>query len=375
MAGPWSGVRVVETAGFTSAYATRLWAALGAEVVVVEPPDGHPLRHLPPFAPGTDESLWWAYFGQGKRSVVARPGDDTLERLLATADVVIADVGIDDVDPRHPARPDHDGLVRVGISPFGRTGPRSSWLGSDLVAWASSGLAHTFGFPDRPPVGIAPVIQFASHVTSLYAMNGAMLALRARRRTGRGQRVDVSMQECCLSLAPETGVALFLDDRLPRNRPGNRRAVTRPWGLYPCADGFVSFLVLQPNHWRAMAAWIAEATGMDAVLDEAFVDMRVRWEVSDFIDELTEQLTRAHPKLDLFVEGQRRGIPITPVNTLGDLRTDPHLRAAGFWRTEQHPTLGALEGPGAPFRVNHDWFTWAVAPTLGQHTDELLAAV
>ena len=81
-AGPWSGLRVVEvggevrggTGGMSSAYATRMWAALGAEVIVAEPHDGHLLRHLPPFAPGTDESLWWAYFGQGKRSVVAPPG-------------------------------------------------------------------------------------------------------------------------------------------------------------------------------------------------------------------------------------------------------------------------------------------------------------
>lgn len=368
MAGPWTGLRVLERGGLATAYAGRLWAALGAEVIAYEEPEGSPLRRMPPLAPGTDESLWWAYYGQGKRSVLAAP--DAWERLVDTADVVIADV-----DPTRPRETPPDHLVRVDISPFGGTGPRSGWLGSDLVAWASSGLAHTFGFPDRPPVGIAPAVQFASHVTSLYALNGALLALRARKRSGRGQVVDISMQECCLSLAPETGVPLFLDDRLPRNRPGNRRAVTRPWGLYPCADGFVSFLVLQPNHWRAMAAWIADATGMDAALDEAFVDMRVRWEVSDFIDEMTEQLTRERSKLDLFVEGQRRGIPITPVNTLGDLRTDPHLRASGFWRTDDHPTLGSLEGPGAPFRVNHDWFAWSVAPTLGQHTDEILATL
>ena len=90
--GPWSGVRVVELSGLTSAYATRMWAALGAEVVVVEPPGGHVLRHLPPFAPGhegPDASLWWAFFAQGKRSVVAETGSDTYERLVASADVVI----------------------------------------------------------------------------------------------------------------------------------------------------------------------------------------------------------------------------------------------------------------------------------------------
>ena len=76
-AGPWAGLRVLELTGLTGAYATRMWAALGADVVVAEPADGHVLRHLPPFAPGhegPEASLWWAFFGQGKRSVVAPPG-------------------------------------------------------------------------------------------------------------------------------------------------------------------------------------------------------------------------------------------------------------------------------------------------------------
>ena len=363
-AGPWAGLRVVELSGLTGAYATRMWAALGADVVVAEPADGHLLRHLPPFAPGPDgseTSLWWAFFGQGKQSVVAPPGSAARAELLATADVVIADVDPASDEPTLA----HDRQVVVAVSPFGLTGPRRGWKGSELVAWASAGIAFTIGFPDRAPLCPATPVQFASHVTSLFAVNAAMLALRAVRQTGRGQVVDVSMQECCLSLAPETGVALFLDDGLRRVRPGNRRAVTRPWGLYPCADGFVSFLVLQPAHWREMAIWIAEVTGIDGVLDDVFSDLHVRWEVSDFIDDCTEQLTRPRTKLDLFIEGQRRGIPITPVNTVADLCNDPHLRGAGFWREEQHPDLGPVATAGAPFRVDHDWWHWTPAPALG----------
>jgi crotonobetainyl-CoA:carnitine CoA-transferase CaiB-like acyl-CoA transferase len=374
VSGPWEGLRVVELTGLTGAYATRMWAALGAEVIVAEPEDGHLLRHLPPFAPGVDgpdASLWWAFFGQGKRSVVAPAGSAARDALVASADVVITDVD-PAVDVPAPA---HDGQVVVAVSPFGLTGPRRGWRGSELVAWASAGIGITIGFPERPPVCPATPVQFAAHVTSLFAVDGAMLALRGVRRSGRGQVVDVSMQECCLALAPETGVSLFLDDGLRRGRPGNRRAVSRPWGLYPCTDGFVSFLVLQPAHWRAMAEWIVEETGMEAVLEEVFMDLHVRWEASDFIDECTELLTTQHTKLDLFVEGQRRGIPITPVNTVADLRSDPHLRSAGFWRDEEHPVLGTLTSPGAPFRVDHDWWTWASAPRLGEHTDEVLAAV
>jgi crotonobetainyl-CoA:carnitine CoA-transferase CaiB-like acyl-CoA transferase len=264
--------------------------------------------------------------------------------------------------------------VVVAITPIGLTGPRREWAGSELVAWAASGVTFTLGFPDHAPVCLATPVQFAAHTTSLFAVNGAMLALRAVRKSGRGQVVDISMQECCLALAPETGVAMFLDDGIHRARPGNRRNVTRPWGLYPCADGFISYLIIQPAHWRAMAEWIAEATGMDAVLDEVFLDMHVRWEVSDFIDECTEALTLPRTKLDLFVEGQRRGIPTTPVNTIADLRADPHLASSGFWRNEEHPRLGTIPVPGAPFRVNHDWWRWTSAPALGEHTAEVLAA-
>jgi benzylsuccinate CoA-transferase BbsE subunit len=373
MAGPWSGTRVVEMTGLTSAYATRAWAALGADVIVLEPPCGHPMRELPPFAPGfssPEGSLWWAYFAQGKRSVVVAPDSDEQRRMIASADVVIMDVD-PSVDVPAPA---HHRQVVVAISPFGLTGPRHAWKGSELVAWASSGLAYTFGFPDRPPVGAAIPVQFAAHATSLFAVNAAMLALRAMRRTGRGQVVDLSMQEVCLSLAPESGVPLFLDDRVHRSRPGNRRAVTRPWGLYPCSDGFVSFLVIQPAHWKAMATWIAEVTDIDAVLDDAFADMAVRWEASDFIDDLTEQVTRPRTKLEIFVEGQQRGIPTTPVNTVADLRSDPHLQSVGFWREDDHPILGTLPGPGSPFRVNHDWWAWTHAPQLGEHTKEELDA-
>ncbi len=372
MSGPWTGVRVVETAGLTAAYATRMWAALGAHVVVVEPPQGHPLRHLPPFAPGhegPEASLWWAYFAQGKHSVVAEADTPEHARLVASADVVIGDV-----DPaRDDPKPAHDRQVVVAVSPFGLTGPRRHWIGSELIGWASAGIAYTVGFPDRPPLGVALPVQFAAHLTSLYALNAALLGLRAMRRTGRGQVADISIEECCLTLAPEVGVPMWLDDRIPRVRAGNRRNTTRPWGLYPCADGFVSFLVLQPAHWRAMARWIAEETGVDGVLEEAFVDLRVRWEASDFIDDCTEALTRPQKKVDLFLEGQRRGIPITPVNTVADILTDRHLEKAGFWRVDDHPDLGPLTGPGAPFRVNHDWWQWASAPRLGEHTSLELA--
>lgn len=368
---PWSGLRVIERPGLASSYATRLWAALGAEVVILEPPEGHPYRHLAPFAPGTDApegSLWWAFLGQNKRSVVVEPGSDQERALLAAADVVFE-------EPAPPVRapqPAHPGQVVVSITPFGLRGPLANWRGSDLVAWAASGLSYVTGFPDRPPVALAS-INFAAHVTAMQAMGAAMVALYARRRTGRGQLIDLSMQQANTSLHPEIGVPLVLDDGVHRGRSGNRRAISRPFGLYPCVDGFVSIIIVMPAHWTNLATWMADVTGVDALLEPAFIDLATRWEAAEFIDGITESFTLGMTKHELFVGGQQRSIPITPVNTVADLARDPQLEQTGFWRDSEHPVVGSYRSPGAPFTGETSWWHWTRAPLLGEHTEDVLA--
>ncbi|HCB34737.1 MAG TPA: hypothetical protein DEP69_06240, partial [Acidimicrobiaceae bacterium] len=225
--GPWAGVRVVDFSGLAGAYGTRVWAALGAEVIAVEPPDGNLLRTIPPLHPeltGPEAGLWWAYYGAGKASVVLDPDDPhdaaTLAELAASADVVVDDSppalqdrpgwGRADSQRRNPA------LTWVSVTPFGMTGPHRDWAGSDLIAWAACGLASTVGFPDRPPLAPAAQVQLLMHVASMDVVLGAMLALRGRDRGAPGQRIDVSLQEVGLSIAPETGVPLYLDDQAER---------------------------------------------------------------------------------------------------------------------------------------------------------------
>jgi crotonobetainyl-CoA:carnitine CoA-transferase CaiB-like acyl-CoA transferase len=373
--GPFAGTRVVDLAGLAGAYGTMLLAGLGADVIRVEPPGGDPMRAMPPLLDGVEppeNGLWFAYLSQGKRSVVldrtTPEGAAQLERLVASADIVFDAEATYDLE-RHPR------LVWVSITPFGRSGPRAHWKGSNLVAWAASGVLYTTGFVDRAPVVPGGPAQLACQLAALNATMGALLALRARHRYGAGQLVDISMTEACLALAPETGAPLTHDDRVHRPRSGNRRDLTRPFGLYPCADGFVSFLVLQPGHWKAMAQWILDVTGSDVFMDETFADIIVRREAAEFVDSFTEQVTMPSKKVDLFIEGQRRGIPITPVNTIADLLTDPHLRAAEFFEQASHPAIGAYTRPGPPFRVNHDWWSIGRAPLLGEHTDEVLASL
>ena len=146
-------------------------------------------------------------------------------------------------------------------------------------------------------------------------------------------------------------------------------------GLFPCADGFVAIIIVQPAHWTAMAEWMHEVSGNEGVLDDIFIDMVMRREASEAIDLWVEDLTTRSTKRDLFMEGQRRGIPITPVNTVADLRNDAHLAAIGWWRAEEHPELGSYMVPGSPFVTPDDWWAWRRAPLLGEHTDEVLGAL
>ena len=146
---------------------------------------------------------------------------------------------------------------------------------------------YTLGFPDRPPVCPATPVQFAAHVTSLFAVNGAMLALRGgaphRPRPG-GRRLDAGVLPGAGAGDRRAAVPRRRHPPRPARQPARRHPARGACTRAP--TGFVSFLIIQPAHWRAMAEWIAEATGMDAVLDDVFIDMHVRWEVSDFIDEL-----------------------------------------------------------------------------------------
>jgi crotonobetainyl-CoA:carnitine CoA-transferase CaiB-like acyl-CoA transferase len=379
MSGPLEGVRVVEVGGLATAYGCRLLASLGAEVICAEPPEGNVLRHLPPSIDGAatpENGLWWAAFAAAKKSVtVGSP--ERLAALARSADVVVEDThlrraevfGFDHLEVSEKA----PGVVWAAVTPYGLTGPYRDRLGSNLVAWAGAGVLYQTGFPDRPPVVPGGPVQLAMHLASLHAAIGVLLGRRARTAHGRGQVIDIAIREAALALSPECGVPLFLDDSVHRVRAGNRRPVVRPWGIYPCADGHVAFLVLQPAHWRAFAGWLADDCDNDAALDPVFEQMTVRAETMELVDGWTEELTLPRTKRDLFTEGQRRGIPITPVNTLPDLLADPHLQAVDFWDTMKHPVLGSARRPGAPFRDDQGWWEGGRAPLLGEHQDLLPA--
>ncbi|HKF92063.1 MAG TPA: CoA transferase, partial [Acidimicrobiia bacterium] len=217
-----SGVRVVDLAGEPAAMAGRILADLGAEVILVEPRKGHPLRALP------RRFLAW---GAGKASVtVDAPDDPRLDDVLATADAVIETPGFPGAFDLDPARAPH--AVRASVTPFGRSGPRAGWRASDLGVMAASGNMYATGDPDRPPVRCSEPSGYA-HVGAETAF--AVLTALA---SGFPHRIDISMQEVVF-VANMVGLASYPKTGHRGARGGANIGRTRE--IWPFMDGWVSF--------------------------------------------------------------------------------------------------------------------------------------
>ncbi|MER3407364.1 MAG: CoA transferase, partial [Nitrososphaera sp.] len=223
---------VLDLTSDLAAYGTKLLADLGMRVIKVEPPGGDPGRRRPPLArteAGLEESLDFAYLNTNKWSITLNLetalGRQIFGELAAQADVIcetferreLERLGIDfaELGCRNPR------LVWVSVTPFGRSGPRRDWRGSDLIGWAASGLLFATGDPDRPPLLPGGPARLAYMLAGLNCAAAVLLTLRIRRLSGKGQAVDISLQEA--ALVPEVGVPAFLDDLLPRRRTGSRR--------------------------------------------------------------------------------------------------------------------------------------------------------
>ncbi len=343
-------IRVVEIgASLATAWCGRQFALWGADVVVLEPSAGSPLRRRAPHAPGPDgaASLLWTHVAAGKRSFrqdIACPTPADLERLLAGADVLLADrddpwlaelgVAAEALQASTP------GLVAVELSPFGQSGPLSGYQSSELVVQALAGYLSLNGHPDHAPLK-APghILAYACGVSAFVA---ALAGLVGRAKRGGGAFVEASELDTIASILPLLR-GQYTGEH-PR-RTGGPGTGVRP---QPCQDGFVSFmppttrqlgefeiaLGVAPDAWPACARE-ARAPGRAAELMEFLAGF-----------------TRAMPAQDVFLALLKAGIPAGIAARPDELLAEPHLAARGFFHPIDDPTLGALTAPGAPAKLS-----------------------
>ena len=369
------GVRVVDLSREPgAAYAARLFALLGADVVKVEPPNGDPARRRGPRRGDDGEtSALFAYLNAAKRSAILDPNDEaqrgTLLRLIERADVVFEDgapgwwkaQGID-LDARVEAQ---QRLVVVSVTPFGQDGPRAGWRSTALTAHASGGQLMLCGEADLPPLKVAG--QQAYYQAGLHAFSSALTAMYAVRRDGLGDRIDLSMQEVQNASLEGAGPGAMVRG-FDLERVGNQaRAV---WGIYPCADGYVG------------VASMARQTGSvyrciehpELAEDPRFADLIGNPEMNEIATLLINEWTMARGAHEIFEESQRHRAPFSLIPTPRDLLEWAPLEQAKFWNEVTHLRLGKHALPGAPFTLNGERsHASGPAPLLGQHTAEVVA--
>ena len=339
------------------AYAAKLLADYGADVIKVEPPAGDPVRREGPFAhsqPGPETGLLFAYLNGNKRSLtldLARWDDRAvLDRLLARADVLI-----ESFQPSHALEyrvtPDrtqsiNPRLIHASVTPFGKTGPYAGYAIIDLEAPALSGWTYLTGAPDREPIrqgGNLPRL-----APGLLAAAGILGCLQARERSGYGDFLDVSAQEVGAVMQPfPTLFSSYTGGGIVR-RTGNRLPTTHPFTILPCRDGYIGAICLTDQQWENLCLMVELEHLID---DPRFKTNLLRAENADAIDAaLADWLSRRTAE-EIFHLAQAFRLPFALVPTARDLVNLEHFRERGFWQMIAHPVIGELIQPGRPFRV------------------------
>ena len=367
MAGVLAGLRVLDLADRSGALAGKLLAGLGADVVLVEPPGGSSLRDLGPFfegAPHAERSLFFWFYAAGKRSIVADPatpaGAALLERLAARADVLIETRAL-------AARDAHPRLVVASITPFGLAGPYRDWRSSDLVAQAMGGMLAVSGHPDGPPLHSLGLQAY--HQAGVLAATGVLAALLARERTGRGQRVDVSLQ-AAVAASLEHVPGLFHQTGQIPTRHGTLHW-TRFFRVGRCRDGWVMHCTL--GDWTSLIEWV-KSDGLGADIDEPEMqDPMHRQRMAERIFPVLDAWAARYTVAELHQGAQLRRIPYAAVRAPEALLSDAHLAERGFFVPIEHPALGrSLPFPGAAFRIGDTPWNVAAPPQLDQHRHAVL---
>ncbi|MFN8642786.1 MAG: CoA transferase [Candidatus Binatia bacterium] len=377
------GLRVVECGQLVAAaYAGKLLADLGADVVKVETPAGDAARRRGPFPGGTadpDRSGLFLYLNTNKRGVVLDPGQardrEALAALLRQADLLVHNVpppamaaqGLD-YDALAAANPR---LVMTSITPYGLEGRRRDWQATDLTLWSAGGIAYLNGggyeFDDLPP--LKPYGMQAEFQGGVNATVAALGALLARNRSGRGQHVVVSIQQALAAIL-ELTFEYWPYQGLIASRLG--RKPIQPLDFLECRDGWVFICCVEEHQWQEFVRMIGspEWAGI-----ELFADRLSRGANWDALKLFLQEWASEQSVQEVYHAAQQRRIPFAPVSTMGDLLASPHLKARGFFATLEVP--GArVTVPGAPYKLSAT--PWAIrrpAPRLGEHTGEVLREI
>ena len=374
---PLEGIRVIDLGQiFAAPYSTLQLAYLGAEVIKIEPPGAGEYLRRPDASPG-GVSYSFLMLNANKKSVTLNlkhpRGREILLELLAAADILVENystgvmeslgLGYEDLRDRFPR------LIYASGKGYGSDGRWARLGAMDSTVQAASGFISVTGFTDGP--GTRTPATFIDMGTGSHLTSAILAAIIQRGRTGRGQKVEVSMFDMCIpSMA---GLIANELEGKPYKRMGNRHRNACPSNIYSAADGDVLIFCLSESHWRTVARLMRREDLLDS---DRFRDHAARFAIADEVDAIITTWTRAHRRDELVEILLEHGVPCAPVRSVAEVVADPEVEARRMLIDSEYATRGEIRVFGSPLKLSAAADTPpAPPPTLGQHTAEVLASI
>jgi succinyl-CoA---D-citramalate CoA-transferase len=374
---PLAGLRVLELGSLIAGpFASRLMAEFGAEVIKVETPkDGDPLRTWRYVDSQTGTSLWWALQSRNKKLItlnLKHPEGLALVRRLASASDIIVEnfrpgtlekLGIGP-DALHELNP---GLIIVRLSGFGQTGPYRNQPGFGSVGESMGGIRYITGEPGKTPV--RSNISFGDSLAALYAVIGALMALRAREQHGQGQVVDVALYEAVFSLLestlPEYDVAGIIRERSGTSLPG-----IAPSNTYRSKDG--SYIVIGGNSDALFKRLMRVIGQPELAEDPRYRTNKERAEHAAELDGLIDGWTQQHPLNEILQHLEAAQVPAGPIYSIADIVNDEQYQAREMLLAAHIEGIGNVIMPGLVPKLSQTpgkiaWY----GGTIGMHNEEV----
>jgi benzylsuccinate CoA-transferase BbsE subunit len=320
--GALSGYRVLDLTDEKARLCSRFLADMGAEVIRIE-------------KPGTSSFSWE---NLGKQSLTldieSKPGQELFAKLVEKADVLVEShppayleklgLGYSQLSQINPR------LVMASITPFGQEGPYRDYKSCDLVASALGGQLYVSGEAALPPLKTFGNQSY--YLASLFAAIGVLLALYHRHSSGKGQHIDISLQECAAAALDHVLVRYFYQGEVAR-RQGSLHW-NSAFRVFPAQDGYVLLSLFY--QWPTLVEWLESEDRAEDLTDGKWLDRDYRLEHIDHVIEVLERWTKTHSKAQLVAKAQLMRFPWAEVASIADLLASPQLKARNFWVEVEH---------------------------------------
>jgi crotonobetainyl-CoA:carnitine CoA-transferase CaiB-like acyl-CoA transferase len=376
---PLDGIRVLDLSRILAGpYCSMLLSDFGAEIIKIENPDkGDDTRaYGPPFVEG--ESVYFLSINRGKKSVTLNlkspESREILRKLIQKSDVLLENFrrdflpsigfGYDDVAKLNP------NIIYASVTGYGHTGPWAERPGYDLAVQGMSGIMSLTGDPNGSPYKTGTSL--ADITAGIYATLGILLALHARNRTGRGQKVDVALLDGQVSLLTYQAGIYFGTGKSP-TRMGNQHPTIAPYETFKARDRYFNLAVGNDRLWAQFCDLIGRA---DLKTHEKFATNPLRVAHHDELFPILQKIFAEKTADEWISMLEKGGIPCGPIYSVAEVLEHPQVRAREMVVERPHPKLKSVKMTGVPVKLSETkGEAGAAPPLLGQHTDEVLRSL